>query len=169
MSSSSRPLTTRELRAWLGFVRAGHLLDHELERQIKRDGDISHAEYEVLVHLDWAQDHRLRMAELASRVAISKSRLTYQVTQLERAGLVVRTSCPTDGRAVWAQLTDAGAALLARVRPGHREAVRENFIDLLTPEELDVLADAMSRVVARLSPTLAGLLPAADDKPGGRE
>ncbi|NVI86549.1 MarR family winged helix-turn-helix transcriptional regulator [Actinomadura sp. BRA 177] len=150
MNEAGDALEPRELRAWMAFLAAGHLVDHEVERQLKRDGGLSHAEFEVLVKLRTAAGRRLRMSDLAREVMVSKSRLTYQVTQLERSGLVKRTGCASDRRSVWAELTDDGAAALDRVRPGHRRVVREALIDVLSPDEIDLLGDALTRVADRL-------------------
>ncbi|XRQ02319.1 MarR family winged helix-turn-helix transcriptional regulator [Actinomadura welshii] len=150
MSDAGDALEPRELRAWMAFLAAAHLVDHEVERQLKRDGGLSHPEFEVLVKLRGAEGGRMRMSDLAREVMVSKSRLTYQVTQLERAGLVKRTGCESDRRSVWAELTAEGADALAGVRPGHRRVVREVLIGVLTPEEIDVLGDALGRVAERL-------------------
>jgi len=143
-------LSPAEMRAWVGFLAATHLLEHEIERQLKSDGGMSHGDFEVLVKLHMAEGHRLRMSDLARQVMISKSRLTYQVTQLERAGLVRRTDCDDDRRAVWAELTDRGSDELAKVRPGHRRVVRENLFEALTPAEIEQLGDLLNRVADRL-------------------
>ncbi|QFG26051.1 MarR family winged helix-turn-helix transcriptional regulator [Actinomadura sp. WMMB 499] len=150
MSDAGKPLDDADLRAWMAFLAAGHLMEHEVERQLKRDGGLTHPEFEVLVRLEWAEGGRLRMSDLARQVMISKSRLTYQVTQLERAGLVRRTGCDTDRRSVWAELTEEGTAALERVRPGHRRVVRESLIGVLSREEIDLLGDALGRVADRL-------------------
>ncbi|MFI0406809.1 MarR family winged helix-turn-helix transcriptional regulator [Actinomadura sp. 3N508] len=150
MNQPRDALAPRELRAWMAFLAAGHLIDHEIERQLKREGGLSHAEFEVLVGLSLAEGNRLRMSDLARVVMVSKSRLTYQVTQLERAGLVRRTGNEADRRSVWAELTDEGAEVLAKVRPGHRRVVRETLIEVLAPEEIDLLGDALGRVADRL-------------------
>ncbi|MGI5202555.1 MarR family winged helix-turn-helix transcriptional regulator [Spirillospora sp. CA-108201] len=144
------PLGPRELRAWAAFLTAGHLIDHEIERRLKRDGGPAHGGFEVLVRLRSADGNRLRMSDLAREVMVSKSRLTYQVTQLERAGFVKRTACESDRRSVWAELTGEGAAALGRVRPGHRRVVREAFVEVLTPEEIELIGDALGRVADRL-------------------
>ncbi|NDU74985.1 MarR family transcriptional regulator [Actinomadura sp. DSM 109109] len=150
MDRAGDPLGAAELRAWVAFLTAGHLIEHEIEHQLKRDGGLSHPEFEVLVRLRSAEGNRLRMSDLAREVMVSKSRLTYQVTQLERAGLVRRAACESDRRSVWAELTDEGAAALGRVRPGHRRVVREAFVDVLTPEEIELVGDALGRVADRL-------------------
>jgi DNA-binding MarR family transcriptional regulator len=150
MTDAGDALEPAELRAWTAFLTAGHLLDHEIERQLKRDGGLSHPEFEVLVRLHRADGGRLRMSDLAREVMISKSRLTYQITRLEQAGLVKRTGCESDRRSVWAELTEDGAATLDRVRPGHRRVVREALIDVLSPEEIELLGDALARVGDRL-------------------
>lgn len=150
MNDAGDGLEPRELRAWVAFLAAGHLIDHEIEQQLKRAGGLSHPEFEVLVRLCEADGKRLRMSDLARAVMVSKSRLTYQVTRLEQAGFVKRTGCESDRRSVWAELTDEGAAALALVRPGHRRVVREALIEVLAPEEIDLLGDALGRVADRL-------------------
>ncbi len=79
----------------------------------------------------------------------SKSGLTYQVTQLERAGLVARRSCPSDVRGVFAVLTEAGRRRLEQAAPGHVALVRELLIDALTPGQLAAVADALGEVGRR--------------------
>lgn len=150
MSDAGDPLDDRELRAWVAFLSAGHLIDHEIERQLKRDGSLTHPEFEVLLRLEAAADGRLRMSDLARQVMISKSRLTYQVTRLEQAGFVRRTACETDRRSIWAELTDEGAGVLERVRPGHRRVVRDALIGELSRAEIELLGDALGRVARRL-------------------
>jgi DNA-binding MarR family transcriptional regulator len=138
------------MRAWLAFVSAGALLNRRLDQQLKEDAGISHLQYEILIRLSAAPDREMRMTALADALCNSKSGLTYQVTQMEKAGLVRRRSCPNDVRAVYACLTDAGQALLARAAPGHVALVRELLIDALSPEQLTTLTDGLSEVVRRM-------------------
>lgn len=152
MSSLNEPrwLDPDEAAAWRGFVVASNLLNRRLERQLKEDSGLSHQQYEILVHLSAAPGDSLRMTELADKLVTSKSGLTYQVTQLERAGLVARRSCPSDVRGVIAELTDRGRETLRRAAPGHVALVRELLIDVLTREQLAVLAEGLGAVSARL-------------------
>jgi DNA-binding MarR family transcriptional regulator len=141
-----------EMAAWLAFVEVSHLLDRAIEQQLRRDAGISHAQFEVLNRLASAGRGRLRMSELADVIVVSRSGLTYQVTQLEKAGLVRREKCEGDDRGVLAVLTAAGRAALERAAPGHVRLVREALIDALTPAQLTALAEGLSAARARLRP-----------------
>jgi len=145
-----RWLNENEMRAWLAFLTAGELLSRRLDQQLKADSGLSHLQYSILSRLSRVPERELRMTELADGVVNSKSGTTYQVTQLEKAGLVRRRSCPGDGHAVYACLTDAGARLLQEAAPGHVALVRELLIDVLTPGQISALADALGEVSRRM-------------------
>jgi DNA-binding MarR family transcriptional regulator len=138
-----------EMRAWMAFVVAGALLDRRLDHQLRTDAGISHLQYVILARLAAAPQGGLRMTELAEAMASTKSGLSYQVTQLEAAGLVCRRSCPGDTRGVIAVITDDGRRLLEKAAPGHVAAVRELFIDALTAAQLAALADGLGEVIRR--------------------
>ena len=138
-----------EMRAWHSFLAAGALIDRLVDAQLKEAVGLSHPQYEILVRLAAAPDGELRMTELADTLLTSKSGLTYQVTQLEKAGLVERRSCPSDVRGVLAVLTEAGRHRLEQAAPGHVTLVRELLIDVLTPGQLATLADALGEVSRR--------------------
>ncbi|MER5636166.1 MarR family transcriptional regulator [Kitasatospora sp. NPDC002227] len=145
-----RWLDEDEMAAWRGFVAASNLINRRLEQQLKEDAGLSHTQYEVLVHLSAAPDGSLRMTDLADRLVTSKSGLTYQITQLEKAGLVRRRSCASDVRGVFAELTPEGREALRAAAPGHVAAVREVLIDVLSREQLTGLAESLGAVSARL-------------------
>ncbi|MFE2998984.1 MarR family winged helix-turn-helix transcriptional regulator [Nocardia sp. NPDC059246] len=147
---SPRWLNEEERAAWLAFLSASSLLERRLGRQLERDSGLSHLQYEILVRLAAAPDGELRMTELASTLLNSKSKLTYQVDQLEKAGLVTRRNCRTDLRAVYARLTDGGRKRLEQAAPGHVETVREFFVDAFTPEQLAAVAAGFTEVNRRL-------------------
>ncbi|MHA6765278.1 MarR family winged helix-turn-helix transcriptional regulator [Streptacidiphilus sp. PAMC 29251] len=150
MTAEPRWLDDQERAAWTAFLAASNLVSRKLEQQLKDEAGLSHTQYEVLVQLSAAEGRSLRMTELADLLVTSKSGLTYQVTQLERAGLVARRSCPSDVRGVIAQLTDRGMEVLVRAAPGHVAAVRETLIDVLTPEQREHLAQGLGEVSRRL-------------------
>jgi DNA-binding MarR family transcriptional regulator len=139
-----------EMAAWLAFLEVSHRLDRVIERQLKADAGLSHPQYEILSRLESADGGQLRMSELADVITVSRSGLTYQITQLERAGLVRREKCPSDERGVLAVLTDAGRAALGRAAPGHVRVVRRYLIDALTPAQRSALAEGLTAARDRL-------------------
>lgn len=148
--TNTKWLNAEEMRAWKAFIATHSLLYRRLDQQLKEDAGLSHQQYEILVKLSQSPDRELRMAELAESLYNTKSGLTYQITQMEKAGLVRRRSCPHDARAVFAVLTDAGLAKLESAAPDHVAAVRELLIDVLTPEQLTALADGLGEASRRM-------------------
>jgi len=140
-----RWLDATEMRLWQAFLAADALVGRRVEQQLKDQAGLSHVQYEVLVRLAGAPNCEVRMNELADALFTSKSGLSYQISQMEQAGLVRRRPCE-QVRGVFACLTDAGRAKLAEVAPGHVAAVRTHLIDRLDRDELTVVADALERV-----------------------
>jgi DNA-binding MarR family transcriptional regulator len=70
---------------------------------------------------------------------------------MEARRLVERRECLTDGRGLLVAVTDSGRDAIGEAAPGHVQAVREYVIDVLTPEQLAVLADIGEAVGARLT------------------
>jgi len=138
------------MRAWRGFIVGSELLEYRLHRELQDAHGLSLADYEILVLLSEQPDFRMRMTQLASGVASSKSRVSHQVARLERGELVKREECPHDGRGVFAVLTQRGYDTLRTAAPTHLRGVREHFVDLLTVQERATLANIFERVAARL-------------------
>src|ERR687883_2071606 len=74
-----------------------------------------------------APDHRMRRVDLAEHVLLTQSGITRLLQGLERAGLVERADCPTDGRVVYAQLTQRGYDRLRESSRTHLDDIRSLF------------------------------------------
>jgi DNA-binding MarR family transcriptional regulator len=149
MTSTSQPvqeLTGTELGAWRGLLRVHAALVRELDAELDAAHDLPLSSYDVLIYLQAAPDKRLRMAELADSVLLSRSGVTRLVDRLEREGLIVRDNCASDGRGLYAVLTDEGEAMLAKARPTHLAGVRERFLKHFSEEELRQLGAYWERV-----------------------
>ena len=135
----------------MAFLRATHLVDEAVDRDLQAHSGLTHGDYEILARLAATPDQRLRMSDLAEQVLVSRSRLTYQVKRMEHAGLLRRESCPSDARGALAVLTLRGHEALREAAPGHVACVRRVLIDVLTPEQIDVVGEALETVIARLT------------------
>lgn len=145
-----RWLDDDEMRAWRSYVVGKALLDARLNRDLQEEHHLTLADYELLVRLSEAPSGRARMSTLAEQVASSKSRISHQVGRMEKAGLVRREECPSDGRGVFAVLTDHGLEVLRSAAPTHVRGVRDNLVDLLSESERSVLAEVFERVMSHL-------------------
>lgn len=137
-----------QLAAWRAFLEAHAHTTELLARELRDEVDLPLSWYDVLVHLHEAEEHRLRMQELADRVLLSKSGLTRLIDRMERAGLVDRAACPSDRRGTFAELTPHGLDTLRNSAPTHLRGVREHFAALLSDEEAQVLEAALDRVAS---------------------
>ena len=68
-----RWLSDDEQQAWRATVGLAQLLIRQLDRDLNVHGLSGH-DYEILVELSEAPDHRLRMTELADATSQSRSR-----------------------------------------------------------------------------------------------
>lgn len=149
-------LDAREQRTWRAMQEMRRRLDVALERQLVRDAGLSAADYQVLVPLSESPDGRLRARDLARGAGWEKSRLSHQMRRMEQRGLVEREDCPTDARGAYVRLTDRGRRAIEAAAPDHVRAVRRLLFDVLTPDEVDMLAAVAERVLARLDAEVAG-------------
>jgi DNA-binding MarR family transcriptional regulator len=151
MDRGTRWLDAEQQLAWRAFLLGTARLMAKLDDDLRQFG-LGLNDYEILVRLSEAPDRRLRMADLADRLHQSRSRLTHTIGRLENAELVRRTSCTSDKRGVWAELTDAGFTLLEQAAPHHVEGVRENLVDLVSPEDFAAVGrvfDAVSEHIGQ--------------------
>jgi DNA-binding MarR family transcriptional regulator len=121
-----------------------------MDRDLKAKHGLSVSEYEILVRLSEAPERRLRMAELAEHASQSRSRLSHTCSRLESKGLVRRDNCPNDKRGVYAFLTDAGFEALDRAARDHVETVRDYFVDVVEPSDLEAIGRAFTAVLKRI-------------------
>jgi DNA-binding MarR family transcriptional regulator len=150
MEETARWLTAEEQHAWRSFVRMHERLGGRLSRLLQSESRMSAADFAVLVNLTDVPEGRQRFLDLARSLEWEKSRMSHHVARMVKRGLVVRDECPEDGRGAFVVVTDAGRAAIEAAAPRHVEAVRELFLDHITPSELRVLAQISERVVAKL-------------------
>ncbi|WP_222618144.1 MarR family winged helix-turn-helix transcriptional regulator [Nakamurella sp. PAMC28650] len=148
--SETRWLTPEESRAWRALQHLNMPLAAALNRQLSRDSNLSTADYAVLVQLSESEGEKLRARDMVVAIGWEKSRLSHHIRRMETRRLVGREDCPTDGRGAFITLTPAGRTAIEQAAPGHVDAVRSYFIDLLTPAQLESFAEIAEKIGARL-------------------
>ena len=144
-----RWLSEDEQQAWRATVHLSQMLLRQLDRDLTEYGLSGH-DYEILVELSEAPEHRMRMTDLADATSQSRSRLSHQITRMEKRSLVRRDECEGDKRGTFAVLTSGGMAAIERSAPSHVENVRRHFVDRLTPRQLEEIRVAFQPIVDNL-------------------
>jgi DNA-binding MarR family transcriptional regulator len=118
------------------FVEAGDELRAALASRFVGESGLSSSDYSVLLAVSESDGHRIRSSDLAAHIGWERSRLSHHLGRMETRGLVRREDCATDNRGAEVALTDAGASAFRRSTTPHLHAVRELFVDALTPDQL---------------------------------
>ena len=142
------------LDAWKGLLRAHAIAVSRIEARLTEAGSVPLTSYDVLLELSHAPERKLRMAELAERVVLSRSGLTRLVDRLEKEGYLRRESIEGDRRGTAAALTDEGLKALREAWPVYAEGIKQDFAAFLRQEEAEILAKALERVAGGVSASL---------------
>jgi DNA-binding MarR family transcriptional regulator len=149
--AKGQQLTADELAVYFALLESGRLLQYALEQQVRRDGDISFVQFQILAGLHLGTEHgRERMTDIADRVVYSRSGLTYQARELEKRGYVERLPDPDDDRGTVVAITPAGRELISAILPDHQDVVREMLIDHLGPKDAATLTRLLGTLRDRM-------------------
>ena len=143
-------LDAEEQSSWRAYIMGTELLQHQLDRELREEHEISFSEYEILVRLSEAEGGRMRMALLADAMSHSRSRVTHTIARMQGAGLVTRHAAESDRRGVEAVMTDAGRAKLVDAAPTHVRGVRTHLVDLASRDDFAALGRIFNEVSDRL-------------------
>jgi DNA-binding MarR family transcriptional regulator len=144
-------LSDDEQRAWRTYLRMSSLLPAALNRQLQQDCGLTLPEYEVLVQLSETPGHRLRPFQICEALNWEQSRLSHQLTRMERRGLVSRQECAADGRGAFIELAPAGADAIGAAAPRHVATVRGLVFDRLSGAQRAAFEEACAAIVGALS------------------
>jgi DNA-binding MarR family transcriptional regulator len=142
-----RWLDPDEQRAWRAVQVMQARLNAALATQLAAETGLSLADYVVLVMLTDMPSGAARVHELARHLGWERSRVSHHVARMAERGLVRKERCASDRRGSYVVVTEAGRRALEAAAPGHVAAVRRFFVDVLTAEQLDALAEAAGQVV----------------------
>jgi DNA-binding MarR family transcriptional regulator len=110
------------LDVFVRLLRAHAAVTRLLSAQLQHEHGLTINAYEALLQLSRAESP-MRRVDLANSLLLTASGVTRLLDGLERAGLVARKACPSDARASYSELTDAGHAKLHAASESHIAAV----------------------------------------------
>ncbi|MFI5960392.1 MarR family winged helix-turn-helix transcriptional regulator [Cryptosporangium sp. NPDC051539] len=141
MPRARRLPTREELAVWRDFLETTEVLRTVLGARLQNDTGLSTGDYTVLLALSEAEGNRLRSSELAARIEWERSRLSHHLGRMERRGLIRREQYVADSRGAEIVLEPRGSEAFRGATVPHLTAVRELFVDALTPEQLAAAGD----------------------------
>jgi DNA-binding MarR family transcriptional regulator len=122
-----------------------------MNRQLLRDAGVSLADFAVLSALSQQSDGSMRVFELREVLRWEKTRLTHQISRMDSRGLIERRRSVEDRRGSHIALTEDGRCLIEKASPLHVRYVRQFFIDVVSPRQLDTLAAISETVLEHLT------------------
>jgi DNA-binding MarR family transcriptional regulator len=131
------------MHAVTSLMRVQQLVIGRLDTILKPHG-LTFARYEALVLLVFSSRGSLPLGKMGERLQVHPTSVTSIVRRLESAGLVVRRPSPDDGRAVLAEITETGRAL---VEAATADLVGADFaLGVLSDEQLSELSALLAPV-----------------------
>lgn len=112
---------------WRALLDRHAVVSCALEKAMQDRHGIGLSEFETLDRIVDANCGKYRMAELAQDIHLSQSALSRAITRLEKDGLVSRSTCDDDRRAVFVCLTDQGRQVYDDALPTHREVLSSSW------------------------------------------
>ncbi len=135
--------------AWIGLLETHKQLTRALDAELTAKHGLSLSGLELLARLAAADDRQMHLTALAGASGLSLSRVSRIIGALEERHLVDRHACPSDARAVHAQINDAGLALVRGAQATHFASVQAAFFDQLDEDEIHTLARVFGRFAPR--------------------
>jgi DNA-binding MarR family transcriptional regulator len=134
------------LAGWRSFLEAYFRIIRALQTEMAAERGLELAEYVAMFHLYTAENHSMRMSDLADVTFRSRSAMTRVIDRMERGGYVVRMPVPGNQRSKLAVLTPTGLLLLRQAFPVHHDRLTATVVSRLTAEEWKTLRGLMDRL-----------------------
>ena len=147
------PLAPGEQAAWRALLAVANRALEQIDHALQKQANMTLTDFEILHALSESDGRRLRMSELADKVFVSRSRLTYRVDRLTAVGFVMREECEDDRRGLWAILTDKGEVALAEATPDHHAGIRRLLFAEMDGSEVGVFGSVVQSIADRLDGT----------------
>ena len=135
-----------ELRLWLRLLTCTTLVEAGIRSRLRAGFDTTLPRFDLMAQLDKAPEG-MTLGEVSRRMMVSNGNITGLVERLVEQGHVVRIPHPTDRRAAYVRLTEAGRAAFADMALAHAGWIAGLFGDL-APTEIATMMRLLARMKA---------------------
>lgn len=144
------PLTPTEETLWRALMRLMLTLHRALDDDLVHARGITANEYTVLMSLSEAPNGELRITELAGSAALSVSRMSRLIDDLQSRDLVTKRRSEIDGRGNVVSLTRQGLAQLKAAYPDHLASARHLVLDHIDRDNVERVARTLEVIATQL-------------------
>ncbi|WP_010651918.1 MarR family winged helix-turn-helix transcriptional regulator [Oceanobacillus massiliensis] len=130
------------LKAFVVLMKASRTLEEITKKDISSHG-MRTSDFTILEAL--YHKGRQTIRQISEAVLINTGSITYVIDKLENKGLLERSNCSEDRRAVYIQITDKGTKLMDEIFPKHQKVIEEVFEDV-SEEDKQILIDVLKQV-----------------------
>ncbi len=95
------------------------------------------------------QDEGLTQAQISSMMLVNRANITALIDRMERAGLVTRTSSPSDRRSNIIILTGSGSKLMEKIEPLYAQEIKR-IMAVLVDDDQKRLIGMLEKVRANI-------------------
>jgi DNA-binding MarR family transcriptional regulator len=145
-SSNSCPSGDQKVTLFGLLVETNARLSRDLGAELEASCQLPLAWFEVLLRLRQSPDGRLKMSQMADAIVHSTGGTTRLVDRLEEATFVRREHCPSDRRAVYVAITDAGNAKFDEALGVHLNYLDDHVGARLSEAERATLGSLLSKL-----------------------
>src|SRR5215467_9715509 len=139
------------LRLWLRMLSCTVRIENKIRLRLRRDFNTTLPRFDLMAQLERSAGG-LRMSELSRRLMVSGGNVTGIVDQLEREGLVARTPCPGDRRALTVKLTETGLKRFREMAARHELWIIE-LLSGLSKDEKEIMITELGKLKSHINGT----------------
>lgn len=145
---SPRWLNAEEQQFWRKLLHARRFAVRAIDDSLQESSGISSPEFSVLVLLSEHESKSIRLNELGQLLDWDRSRVSHQITRMEKRGLVTKQACDSDRRGIEVAITESGWEKVRAAAANHVETVRTLFFDHLQPSQQATLEEYLDQLLA---------------------
>jgi DNA-binding MarR family transcriptional regulator len=128
------------------LIKAATRLEQRIDTALRKECEVSHTMFEVLIRLCRRPDEEISQRLLADDLTLTSSGITRLIDRMEGAGLVRRVPAPGDRRSVLVEATDHGRAVFLRAATVHAQVVERYFVAPVTRADYARLTHALGEI-----------------------
>lgn len=128
------------------LLGAAHRLEYLFGRDLEQEFGISHSVYELLLLAGRAGTTGIPARDIAQARVLTSGGATRLVQRALALGLIERAVSSTDARVQLIRLSAHGEDTLIRASDRHAKNIERDLLNLLSPTEATIFAEAVKRI-----------------------